>query len=164
MIQVVSLAEVSNAQAAEWLVDLAEDLRQCDLDEISATTREDPAVALMSCAMVSDHGWVILDGDDPIAAFGCAPTSDPSAASVWMLGSPRMDEPRNALGILRQSEHYKSVMHRSYPTLFNYIDARNEKSMRWLKWCGYELLTLVPEYGLEGRPFYLFSRHRPHSV
>lgn len=164
MIQVISLAEVSNAQAAEWLVDLAEDLRPSDLDEIAAGSGEDPAVALMSCALLSDHGWAILDGEDPIAAFGCAPSGTPGSAIVWMLGSPRMDEPRNAVGILRQSRKYKDLMHDAYPTLFNYIDARNERSMRWLKWCGYELVELVPEFGVERRPFYLFSRHRPPSV
>lgn len=158
MIEVVSLAEVSNAQAAEWLVDLADDLRQSDLDEIKATTGQEPAVALVSSVMVSDHAWVILDGEDPIAAFGCAPSGDPQAALVWMLGSDRMDEPANAVGILRQSRRYKDLMHRTYPILYNWIDARNTKSLRWLEWCGYEVLDTDPHYGVEELPFFLFAK------
>lgn len=161
MIQVVSLGEVSNAQAAEWLVDLAGELRQSDLDEIEAMTGEAPAVALVSSVMVSDHAWVILDGEDPIAAFGCAPSELPDAAVVWMLGSDRMDEPANALGILRLSRPYKDLMHRTYPTLYNWIDARNVRSLRWLEWCGYEIIDADPEFGPQRLPFYLFARLKP---
>lgn len=160
--KIVSLSEVTNAQAAEWLVDLAEDLRSSDLDEISAGSGEEPATALISSVMVSSHAWVILDGSDPICAFGCAPEDAPGSAVIWMLGSPRMDEPRNAIPILRLSRTYLDEMHRAYPTLWNYIDARNDRSMKWLEWCGFEVLEAVPGHGREGRLFYHFSRHRPH--
>ncbi len=162
MIRVVNLADQSNAQVAEWLVDLADDLRQSDLDEIRAHTGEDPAVALVSSVMVSDHAWVILDGEDPIAAFGCAPTEVPSEASVWMLGSPRMDLPANAVGILRQSRPYLDTMQSAYRLLYNYIDGRNARSMAWLRWCGFEVEGLVPHFGVERRPFHLFTRRRPY--
>lgn len=162
MINVVSLGEVSNAQAAEWLVDISEELRVADLEEIRANTGEDPATALVASVMVSDHAWVILDGDDPIAAFGCGPTTEPGQGFVWMLGTDRMDQPANAMGILRLSRTYKNIMHRTYPLLFNWIDARNEKSLRWLEWCGYEILAEEPEYGVEKRPFYLFAKTADH--
>jgi hypothetical protein len=162
MIQVVNLGEVNNAQAAEWLVDLSEDLRKTDLDEIAAHTGDDPSVALITSVMVSDHAWVILDGEDPIAAFGCAPTDDPKAAQVWMLGSDRMDEPANAVGILRLSKSYMDAMQVTYEVLYNYIDCRNDRSMRWLRWCGYEVFETVPEFGVGKLPFSRFARHRPH--
>ena len=156
--QIVSLAEVSNAQAAEWLVDLADDLRLADLDEIEATTAEEPAVALISSVMVSTHAWVILDGEDPICAFGAAPDDRPGLGVVWMVGSPRMDERRNALAILRQSKPYLARLHAAYPTLWNNIDARNDRSMRWLEWLGFEVMEALPGWGLEGRLFYHFAR------
>ena len=161
MINVINLTDVSNADAAAWLVDLSEDLRPGDYDEIRALTEETPAVVLVSSVMLSTHAWVILDGDVPIAAFGCAPSDDPDRGIVWMLGSPRMDLPANAIGILRLSVPFMDEMHRTYATLFNYIDARHAKSLRWLKWCGYELVEEVAEHGLEARPFFLFARHRP---
>lgn len=159
--KIVSLSEVSNVQACEWLVDLAEDLRSSDLDEIAAATGDDPAVALVSSVMVSSHAWVILDEGDPIAAFGCAPSGEPEDAVVWMLGSPRMDIPRNAIAILRLSRPYLDEMQRAYARLWNYIDARNDRSMRWLEWCGFRVREAHPNHGVEGRLFYLFSRHRP---
>lgn len=161
MIQVVNLADQSNAQVAEWLVDLADDLRQSDLDEIKAHSGEDPSVALISSVMVSDHAWVILDGDTPIAAFGCAPTGEPGEALVWLLGSPLMDTPANAAGILRLSTRYMDEMHKTYPVLWNHIDDRNKRSMRWLRWCGFELREAVPDFGVERRLFHVFVRQRP---
>jgi len=161
MIQVMDLAEVPNKQAAEWLVGLAEDLRQTDLDEIAAHTGDDPAVALISSVMVSTHAWVILDGDDPIAAFGCAPSGAPGDAQVWMLGADAMDRPANAAGILRLSRPYLDEMQRTYARLWNHIDARNDRSMRWLEWCGFTVNEAVPDFGVEKRLFFLFSRHRP---
>lgn len=162
MITVVDLSTASNADVAVWLVDLSEDLRPGDYDEIKALSEETPAVVLVSSVMLSTHAWVILDGGTPIAAFGAAPSDDPDRGIVWMLGSPRMDIPNNAIGILRRSVPYMDEMHATYPTLFNYIDARHEKSLRWLRWCGYELIEEVPDHGLEARLFFLFSRHRPH--
>lgn len=158
--KIVGLAEVTNAQAAEWLVDLAEDLRPEDLDEIAAVTGEHPATALVSSVLVSSHAWVVLDGDAPICAFGAAPSDDPSVGTVWMLGSPRMDEPVNALAILRRTRPYLTELHETYPILSNYIDARNDRSLRWLEWCGFQVDEAVPDYGLEGRLFFLFSRQR----
>jgi hypothetical protein len=162
MITVVDLSTASNADVATWLVDLSEDLRPGDYDEIRALSEETPAVVLVSSVMLSSQAWMIFDGDVPIAAFGVAPSDDPARGIVWMLGSPKMDLPANAVGILRLSRHYKDEMHRTYDTLYNYIDARHTRSLKWLEWCGYQLIEEEPEYGLEARPFFLFERHRPH--
>lgn len=160
--KIVGLAEVSNAQAAEWLVDLAEVLRPSDLTEIEATSGEDPAVSLVSSVMLSDHAWVILaDDEEPIGVFGCAPSGDPEEGIVWMMGSPRMDEPAHALAILRLSRPYLDKMHDAYPLLSNHIDARNERSMKWLQWCGFEVIEAAPGHGRNGELFFLFARHRP---
>lgn len=163
-VKVVSLSEVTNAQAAEWLVDLAGDLRSTDYAEIKATSGEDPATALVSAVMVSTHAWVILADDDPIAAFGCAPSADPSSAVVWMLGSPRMDERANAIAILRLSRPYLDQMQTAYASLWNHIDARNDRSMKWLEWCGFRVLEAGQSFGVEGRLFFLFYKGAPPSV
>lgn len=156
--EVVSLSEVTNAQAAEWLVDLAEDLRQSDLDELAATSGEDPAVALVSSVMESTHAWVVVADGDPICAFGVAPIDEEGI--VWMLGSPKMDLPRNRLAILRRSQAYLDILLAAYPRLFNHIDARNERSMEWLRWLGFEIVDADLSFGIEGRPFFLFERLR----
>ena len=44
----------------------------------------------------------------------------------------------------------------------NYIDARNEQSLRWLRWTGFKLLEAHPEHGREKRLFFTFARFDPH--
>lgn len=156
--EVVSLSEVTNAQAAEWLVDLAEDLRQSDLDELAATTGEDPAVVLVASVMESSHAWMVIVDDEPICVFGAAPAEDEGI--VWMMGSPKMDLPRNRTAILRRSKTYLDILLGVYPRLFNHIDARNLRSMKWLQWLGFNVVDADPLYGIERRLFFLFERLR----
>lgn len=161
--QVIDLGSVDPADAAILLVELAEDLRPSDIDEIAATTGEAPATALVSAVMLSSHAWIALDAvGNPLVAFGAAPADldDPSEGIVWMLGSPRMDEPANALGILRRTPEYLGTLLDAYPTLSNYVDARNQKSILWLLSAGFEIDDVAFDHGLGGETFFHFSRRR----
>lgn len=141
------------------MVDLAQDLRPEDLAEIQATTGEDPAVTLVSSLMLSELAWVVLDDEDPIAVFGAAPDLNrPGDGLVWMMGTPRMDHPAAATFILRHTRPYLDEMHRRFPRLWNHIDARNDKSMRWLEWANFRVTEAHPAFGREGRLFYTFER------
>lgn len=162
MIRIADLREATNAElTARWMVDLSEVLRTSDIAEIAATSGEDPAVALVASVLISDHAWVVLEHEEPICVFGCAPDpEDPNKGVVWMLGADRMDDPVVSRFILRRSRAYQRVMHRKYPVLWNYIDARNEKSLRWLEWCGFQITEAHPHHGIEARLFYTFQRHR----
>lgn len=159
MIDFVDLGEVPYEEAASLLVTLSEDLRQSDLDEITATSALPPAEALVASCLVSTLGWVMRRNGVPICAFGCAPTGVPGAGHVWMLGSPKMDQ--SAVTILRLTRPYLDQMHRIFPFLWNYIDARNDRSMRWLEWAGFRLLEAHPEHGREKRLFFTFARYQP---
>lgn len=160
MIRFVSFDE-AGGQLEGWLSDLSGRLRSSDLDEITASSGLPPYVAVVGGALVSDMGWVMLDDDDPICVFGVAPSGHPEAGVVWMVGTDRMKEPRIARAVLRHSVPFKERMHDLYPCLFNFIDARNTASLKWLQWTGYRLLEAHPEWGREGRLFYTFARYRP---
>lgn len=161
MIRFVDLRDVPNAQAAEWMVDLAADLRPEDLAEIEATSDLSPAETLVTSLMLSDHAWVILVNEEPVCVFGAAPSGTPSSGLVWMMGSPRMDTPAVALAVLRATRPYLDAMHVAYPHLWNMIDARHDKSMKWLEWCGFSVVDVHPAHGRQGRLFYTFSRLQP---
>ena len=93
----------------------------------------------------------------PPGVFVTGPTDE---GIVWMLGSPKMDLPRNRSGILRRSKGYLGTLLGTYPRLFNHIDARNDRSMKWLEWLGFEIIDVDLSFGIEGRPFFLFERLR----
>ncbi|PXA91178.1 hypothetical protein DMC25_06390 [Caulobacter sp. D4A] len=162
MITFVDLRQVGPEQSVAWVSDLAGRLRPSDLDEIAATHDLDPEVSLTTSVMLSDHAWVILKGTRPIAVFGCAATGCEGSGLVWMMGTPEMDERRAAMTIARATRPYLRQMHRTYPCLWNYIDARNDKSMNWLRWSGFRLLEAHPKHGREGRLFFTFARYDPH--
>lgn len=156
MIQFKNIREVSEAQATAWLRDLASNLRAADLAEIEATHGEDPFVCLCTSAAMSDLCWFALRGDSPFCVFGCAPSAAPGVGVAWLMGTDVMDEVPHS--VVRNTVRHLREMHKLYPCLFNYIDARNAKSMRWLQVCGFSILEAIPEHGREGRPFLLFAR------
>jgi hypothetical protein len=51
----------------------------------------------------------------------------------------------------------------TYPKLYNYIDVRSKKTIRWLKWAGFEFAAAAP-YGVEQRPFHLFTKTKLQEV
>lgn len=155
MIEVQDLRHVQPDVAEAWLQEIAGNLRQQDLDEVQATSELSPEDALMASYQLSSHAYVILS-DGPIAAFGAAPHGLPGVGVVWMLGTDGIK--RESYSIARKTRQYFNELNESYFLLWNFIDARNTQSMRWLRWGGFELLEEHPEHGPEGRPFYTFAR------
>lgn len=160
MIEVIPAHEADQAALRDWLIELAANLRPADLDEIEATSEEPPLASLLSSLLASDMAWVGLRGGTPVCIFGVAPTPLPGAGNVWMMGTPEIDE--IPVAFLRRTGPYLRQMHERYPLLWNYIDARNRKSMDWLDWSGFRLLEAHPHYGREGRLFFTFARYEPH--
>ncbi len=48
-----------------------------------------------------------------------------------------------------------------FPHLQNYVDARNEISIRWLKWLGFRFDPKPVPYGIWGLPFLRFQMEKP---
>jgi hypothetical protein len=139
---------------------LAPKLRQADIQEIQAATGESPLVALQNGISWSDSCYTIVDENDkPLALFGTVP--DPNSKDtgrVWFLGSDELT--KHSLLFLRNSHKWVEKLHQRYDILWNYIDARNEVHIRWLKWCGFKFIRRIEKYGVEQRPFYEFEKVR----
>lgn len=137
---------------------LAPILRQADIQEIQAATGEPPLIALKNGISWSDSCYSIVDDDDkPLAIFGTVP--DPESTDtgrIWFLGSDELT--KYSFLFLRNSRSWVEKLHRRYNILWNYIDARNEVHIRWLKWCGFSFIRRIEKYGVEERPFYEFEK------
>ncbi|MFN3558942.1 MAG: hypothetical protein ACK4UQ_06605 [Brevundimonas sp.] len=153
-------------QVLSWLHDLANDLRSEDLDEIAASSGEDPLTALIASVFASETGFIILHDDKPVCVFGAQPVAgmEADAGIAWMLGSPTMDKPSVARAILRQTADYVARLHARFPLLWNWVDARNTKSRAWLRWAGFSIISADPSHGLESRLFYQFARKEARHV
>lgn len=141
---------------------LAPRLRETDLNEIQAATGEAPLVALERSLAISEPCYAIVDEhDEAVALFGVVPDANApvdDAGIVWLVGSRDLLE--HSFAFLRNCREWVRRLHQPYRLLWNCVDIRNEVHIRWLKWCGFTLHTLIEEYGVERRPFYEFAKVR----
>jgi hypothetical protein len=72
-----------------------------------------------------------------------------------MIGTTQLD--KNVGAFIRHSKPYYSAVRSTYPYLVNYVDARNRKSIKWLKWLGFEFEDKPKPMGVAGLPFYKFE-------
>jgi len=139
------------------IVYLKSRLRQEDVDEIYASNHLTPTDALTYSFYLSKVCLTIVK-DEPIGMFGIVedPT-DSDRAIIWMLGSDRMS--KVSRNIIRDARDFIDGLMDSYGTLYNHVDARNGKSIRWLEHLGAEIDDAVT-FGREGLPFHKFQFRR----
>jgi hypothetical protein len=153
------MLSVRDAEMKDAVI-LAPKLRMADRREIQAMTGETPYVALKRSIAQSDPCYAILDyADRVIALFGVVPDiNQAKVGSIWMLGSPEIT--RHSMHIIRHSKTWVDRLQDKYLILWNYVDARNEVHIRWLKWCGFVFIKRIEDCGVEHRPFFEFERVR----
>lgn len=160
MIQVHDLRRVPADVAEAWADHIADHLRDSDVEEVAASSGLSPHSALHTSLALSTHAYCIeSDRVGPVALFGAAPHPLPEVGIAWMLGTDGIR--LEARHIARHTRRYLDELNAAYPILWNYIDARNELSMRWLRWGGFELLG-DHRVGPEGLLFHTFARTQFH--
>lgn len=136
---------------------IAENLRYADRQELIAIRGDGVsfADAISRGVLLSSHTWVGVEDGEPITIFGVASISLlGGVGSPWFLSTERIyDHPRT---LVKEGKRYLAEMCMAYSELFNYVDARNYKSICWLKRLGF---TLHPAsaYGASGKPFHKFE-------
>lgn len=135
---------------------LVANLRQADRDEIEAGTGGSVEDALIESIKLSSVSLVLEVGGEMGCIFGAAPLTGllGSIGSPWMLSTGAMD--RNPRVLIEWGPLYRDAMLGLYPHLMNYVDARNRRSIRWLKWLGFQFHDARP-HGPAGMPFHLFE-------
>lgn len=136
---------------------IAENLREADRAELKASSDGDPEEIPMESYGLSTRSWLILDRTNlPVGIFGVAPALAPGVGIVWLLGTPGIE--REAVAVARQTRKFVAEMHQDYPTLWNFVDARNELAIRWLLWSGFLITDVDPWHGAEGETFLEIAR------
>lgn len=131
------------------------DLRPADLDECHAllgpgTEREAVEKSLKESAL----SWTFTVDGRVAAVFGVTPVSLLGGQGMpWLVGTPLID--RHPGAFIRLNRPYIRKMLGICPHLVNVVDARNVKSIVWLKKMGFTLLPAQP-MGAAGLPFHPF--------
>lgn len=121
----------SEAHDAEYV---AERMRKSDIDELSDVGAE-PLEALLRGFYLSDECNTIVVNKRPAGMFGVTRQEDGSGV-VWLLGTQEIE--KISTTFLRGSRQWVESKASEYWKLFNFVSAKNEVSIRWLKFLGFK--------------------------
>jgi hypothetical protein len=135
---------------------LFSNMREADMNELIAGAGN-PYRALKLSYLGSVLCKAVECDDGLICVYGAASVSwSEGIGCPWMLGTRLLDG-KHKRAVLAIGRECLDSMRALFPVrLENYTDARNHKSIRWLKWLGFRFDEPVP-YGVSGEPFYPFS-------
>ena len=143
----------------DWHVErLGSTMNREDVDAVRAMADMGPHDALTSSVDHSTKSFTWLADGDVGCIWGySSETYLSTSAQPWMLGSPLiMKNPRYFLRGCRQ--FYDLLLDR-HELLYNYIDARHTRSLRWIEWLGATVHPAAP-IGVAGMPFHLHETRR----
>lgn len=137
----------------ELLAEISANARKEDIDELWASNMITPNTAL-SFGYRTSTTFVLMAGDTPLCAFGITPYSAlGSFGAPWMIGTNDLE--RHAVPFIRKCRRDLKGYFAEWNRLFNFVDARNTKAIRWLKWLGFTILP-VESHGPFKMPFHPF--------
>jgi hypothetical protein len=129
--------------------------REQNKAELLAATGRDALTALTARFANSKRCWTMLHRGKIIAMFGVSHVRNQrSYGRIWMLGSD--DLFRQGRVLLRDGPIWLREMMHGHTVLCNFIDARNESYVRWLKRLGFRFVQLHAKFGLAKQPFWEF--------
>lgn len=133
-------------------------IRKSDIDEIRATNEWSPEHALRYGLTNSEPCFTIVHQGKPVGMFGVTPApkevQDLKAGVVWLIATDGLKA--MWLTFCRLSPKFISLMLEKYEVMYNFVDARNIDTIRWLNWCGAKFDEPKP-YGIDGLPFRFFK-------
>ena len=87
--------------------------------------------------------------------FGSADTDIKGTGVVWMLGSVLVEKYKK--DVLKLTKQCVEKICKPYSSVYNYIHESNAKSMRWLRWCGFDVDN-ARTYQFGGENFFYFHK------
>ena len=139
---------------------IAAHARQSDIDELLAVANVTPLECLLNGIKMSPQaytGWI--DGER-VCMFGVSAISVLTGFGVpWMVGTDAID--RHAIAFIKGSRSAIRTLFAQWGRLYNLVDARNTRAVRWLRFLGFTIEKPIP-YGVEKLPFHPFHLEVSH--
>jgi hypothetical protein len=143
--------------------ELAEELRDCDREELEAANfspveeiiRQSVNLSTCSCAATTPDGKLV-------ALFGVAPpTLVGDKGAMWMLATDRLY--KYPVGATKLARRFVEYSLRLYPQLENWVFEGNTHSVAWLKVLGFTVEKAAP-HGPKGEMFHRFHMRLYNDV
>ena len=104
--------------------------------------------------------YTLYDAEGPVVIFGAAPHPhmNEGVGPAFMMSTPRIRKHLRA--VLLDTSEWFALLHRRFPVLTNYVDARNTTHVAWLRRAGASLSPPTTEFAVDGSPFHSFVRYK----
>ena len=138
---------------------LAPKVRVADREEIRASNGISPLEALVTPFSIDKSKNYTIVGtfnEGVIGMFGACPTKDTAYGVAWLISSE--DLFKHTKQFMKECPYWISQMGNGYEYLYNWIDRRNWKSMKWLQFLGFEPKDEMKQYGVGKLPFLLMVK------
>jgi len=110
-----------------------------------------PKESLLKGLAYDDLTLTALDPDGvPFAMFGAGSLIE--GGYIWCLGTDGVND--NGYDFIKASRKYTKLLTEPYNVTFNYVHAENEAALKWLKFCGAEMIS---ETQFSNQPFFQFA-------
>lgn len=142
---------------AQELIDSA---RVSDKAEIWALSRGSIEAAVRESLRRPGPRWTVRQPDGGLVCiFGFSELNIlGNSAAPWCIGTPRMKE--EARELVEMTTHASHAAAHVYDKLWNVVWAKNTRSIRYLKACGYTVHQV--QHTREGVPYHEFSMEHIH--
>ena len=127
----------------EHIEELSHTMRPADVRECWAANHYSPYDALKHSLYYTDRSFTGLYDNSVMCIWGVGKIAYLSKEGIpWMLTSNLVDT--HYREFLRRGCGLIEDMKKEAVVLINMVDTRNRKSIRWLKWLGFEIHPAVP--------------------
>ena len=140
-------------------IQLAPKMRIADREEIRASNGSSPLEALVIPFTYKEGRSYTIIGtakEGVIGMFGVAPTKDPEYGVAWLLSSENLF--KHTKQFIKECPYWVSQMSEGYTYIYNWVDRRNWKSLKWLQFLGFEAKEEIKQYGVGKLPFLLMIK------
>ncbi len=137
-------------------INLAPRLRPIDRLEVEATGRTAEASLLSAFNMPNTKVLAGKAGDKVVFMCGASQClQNPANGVIWMLTSDLAEHYKK--DILKLSKPTIEELSKGYKNVYNIIHKNNRTSIRWLEWCGFDVMK-NKVYKQGGEDFYLLQK------
>lgn len=142
----------------EHVDEIAGCLREADKREAEASTLLSIRRALRCSLLSSKKAWAGFIDGEMVALFGVASASLAGGKGVpWLVGTDLIE--KHSITFLRKNRKMLPEIMDGFSVLENWVDARNDLVIRWLKWLGFTMDEPAP-HGPHGILFRRFELRR----
>ena len=138
---------------------LAPKIRKGDRQEIMASDGASPLEALVipfTQKNAKIYSIIGTKSEGVIGMFGSSPTKEKGYGVVWLLSSETLF--KHTKQFIKECPKWVNDMSKGYKYVYNFVDERNWKSLKWLQFLGFEPKNKIGDFGIGKMPFLLMMK------